>query len=125
MTDGPGISPLNDKFIASICSSFPTSGDPKWFALWKLRDQCARAICPELRYIKYLGNDPGEAQRKFEALQKDAFEKFLTFMEEELAAVDEPTDVAETIGTASLKVSNFLKKDEESVSNEAASEKTE
>lgn len=62
--------------------------DSEWFALWKLRDQCARVICPELHYVKYLGADPGQAQRQFEAMQKEAFEKFLAFMEEELAASD-------------------------------------
>lgn len=56
--------------------------DAEWFALWKLRDQCARVVMPELHYVVNAGASNNE-NGDFNLAQKDAFERFLLFFEEE------------------------------------------
>lgn len=69
---------------------------PEWFALWKLRDHCARVIYPELHYVavldyqsKMLEKGLKEGEALFNAKQREGFERCLTFMEEELARLPE------------------------------------
>lgn len=62
---------------------------PEWFALWKLRDHCARVIYPELHYVAAPDYLMKKDEALFNAKQREGFERCLTFMEEELARLPE------------------------------------
>ena len=61
-----------------------TSFDPEWVALWKLRDSCARVVCPELHFVAlHPFRIKREGDKSFDELQRESFERFLQFIDEE------------------------------------------
>ena len=67
--------------------------DREWFALWGLRDNCARVVCPELHFVTTISpfqeTNAKKRMKYFPEYQKECFEKFVAFMEEEYAKHDE------------------------------------
>ncbi|MBR5758707.1 MAG: hypothetical protein IKX88_08945 [Thermoguttaceae bacterium] len=58
--------------------------DPEWVALWKLRDSCARVVCPELHFVAlHPFRIKREGDKSFNELQRESFERFLQFIDEE------------------------------------------
>ncbi len=64
--------------------------DYEWETLWKLRDNCARVICPELYYVTAASTLFEPNARNFFELQQISFEKFIIFMEKEWETLEKP-----------------------------------
>ena len=67
--------------------------DREWLALWGLRDNCARVVCPELHFVTTISplreTDAKKRMKYFPEYQRECFEKFVALMEEEYAKRDE------------------------------------
>ena len=60
------------------------SYDPEWIQLWKLRDSCARIVCPELHFVAaHPFRKVPEGSKSFDELQRESYELFLKFIDEE------------------------------------------
>ena len=80
----------DDDFFA-VQSKIGRGYDPEWSAIWILRDNCARAICPEAPYVSSnLGTDVDNGVRYYFDLQKESFETLVKFMEEQYQLIDGP-----------------------------------
>lgn len=60
--------------------------DPNWFGVWKLREHCARFVCPELHYL-VTRESPNVASftDEYAELHEAKFAEFCEFMEAEFA----------------------------------------
>lgn len=67
-----------------LISLEPGAYDPEWILLWKLRDSCARIICPELHFVAaHPFRKVPEGSKRFDELQRESFERFLELVDEE------------------------------------------
>lgn len=66
--------------------------DSEWFELWKLRELCARIVRPELHFVAthpfWLPPLQPQGGKTFAELQRESYEAFLKFVDEENARSD-------------------------------------
>ena len=70
--------------VAILFDSGRNVVDFEWKTLWKLRDNCARVICPELYFVTSVRSQNNDGLTSFYETQQKAFQDFITFFEEEL-----------------------------------------
>ena len=85
-------SPLSPVVSAKVGRGY----DPEWRAIWILRDNCARVVCPEAPYISsFNAPDVAAGVKYYYDLQKESFETLIDFMEEQYQNLA-PTDIYKT-----------------------------
>ena len=73
----------DDDYFA-VLSDIAKGHDAEWSAIWILRDNCARVICPEAPYVSSnFRTDVKRGGRFYFDLQKESFEALIDFMEEQ------------------------------------------